>query len=162
MASKAQTVLAALKTALEADYDTTVYRPDAVQVVLFWPDENALDASLGTIYLIRPGEERGGPGPESCTVQEHLEVFILAAHRYDSPSDNPFLEDPPRWQVSADLVADVKEKLRKDEKLAGEAVTVFAGPAGGAVTVDHERYLPRWVVPEMRLSIRYRYEKTER
>jgi hypothetical protein len=58
--------------------------------------------------------------------------------------------------------ADVKEKLRKDEKLGGEAVTVFAGPAGGQVTVDHERFLPRWVVPELRLSIRYRYEKTDR
>ncbi len=162
MASKAGAVLAALKIALEANYDGTVYRPDAVQVLLFWPDENALDASLGTIYLIRPGEERGGPGPESCTVQEQLEVFILAAHRFDSPTDNPFKEDPARWAVSLDLAADVKEKLRKDEKLAGQVVTVFVGPTGGQVTVDHERYLPRWVCPELRILIRYRYEKTER
>lgn len=162
MASKAQAVLAALKVTLEANHAATVYRPDAVQLVLFWPDENALDPTLGTVYLIRPGEERGGPGPESCTVQEQLEVFILAAHRYESPTDNPFLEEPPRWQVSSDLVADVKEKLRQDEKLGGEAVTVFAGPSGGQMVVDHERYLPRWVCPEIRTIIRYRYSKDGR
>jgi hypothetical protein len=162
MASKAATIVTALKTALQANHPGTVYPPDVVQPVLFWPDEKALDPTLTTIYLIRPGEERGGPGPTGCEVTENLEIFILAARRYTSASDDPFKEDPPRWQVSADLVADVKEKLRQDEKLGSLAITVFAGPAGGQASVDHERYLPRWVVPELRTIVRYRYEKSDR
>ena len=167
MASKAQTIISALKKALEANYPSTVHPPEVVQAVLFWPDEKALDPTLETLYLLRPGQQRGGPGPTGCEVTEDLEVFILAAHRYTSPTDDPFKEDPPRWQVSADLVADVAEKLRKDEKLqllTGEqqAITVFVGPAGGQTTADHERYLPRWVVPELRTTVRYRYSKDAR
>lgn len=162
MASRAETIINALKTALEANHTGTVYRPDVVQPLLFWPDETALDATRETIYLIRPGRETGGPGPESCSVTENLEIFILAAHRYKSPTDNPFEEDPPRWKVSADLVADVKEKLRKDEKLGGEAITALAGPSAGQVDVDHERFLPKWVCPEIRIVVRHRYDKDSR
>lgn len=162
MASRTETIINALTTALETAQTGTVYAPDAVQPVLFWPDEKALPVGLSTVYLVRPGRETGGPGPESCSVTENLEVFILAARRYTSPTDDPFKESPPRWKVSADLVADVKEKLRKDEKLGGEAITALAGPAGGEVDVDHERYLPKWVCPELRIVIRHRYEKDAR
>lgn len=162
MASRTETIIGALKTALQTNYPGTVYPPSAVQPMLFWPDPKALDETLPTIYLIRPGREVGGPGRESCSVDEDLEVFILAATRYQSLTDNPFRQDPPRWRVSADLVADVKEKLRKDEKLGGEAITALAGPPGGQVDVDHERYLPKWVCPEIRIVVRHRYEKTAR
>ncbi len=160
-------MIAALKKALETNYASTVYPPNIVQAVLFWPDEKALDPTLDTIYLLRPGQVRGGPGPTGCEVTEDLEVFMLPARRYTSPTDDPFKEDPPRWQISADLVADVAEKLRRDEKLMllnGEqqAITVFVGPAGGQLTADHERYLPRWVVPELRAVVRYRYSKDAR
>ena len=59
-------------------------------------------------------------------------------------------------------MADVAEKLRADEKLGGAVLTVFVGEGGGQVSVDHERYLPRWVCPEMRIVARYRYAKSER
>lgn len=162
MASKLKTVLEAWKTALETDYSTTVYKPDVVQVVLFWPDESAIPVGHQTIYLIRPGAERGGPGPTSCEITESLEVTILALHRYDSTSESPFTEDPARWEIAADLVADVKEKLRGDEKLGGEVLTSFSGAPGDQMRVDYERYLPRWVLAELGTVVRYRYEKTSR
>lgn len=162
MASKVRSVMAGLKAALEKNYANTVYPPDRVQVVLFWPDEAALNPGWGTIYLVRPGDLRGGPGPESCTVTESLQVLILALRRYRSASDDPFKENPPRWEVSSDLVADVLEKLRQDDKLGGQALTVFEGSSASQVAVDHERFLPNWVVPEIRIVVRYRYDKSSR
>lgn len=164
MASKTETVVLALKAALEVNYPGTVYPPAVVLPMLDWPSETALDRSQDTLYLLRPVLDVGGPGPESCRVTHRLRVLILAAQRYTSPTDNPFKQDPTRWQVSVDLAADVEEKLHQDEKLAtlsGEAavVTVFDGP----IETDHERYyLPKWVCPEMEIRIRYVHEKGTR
>ena len=164
MASRLESAILALKAALEVNYATTVYPPEVVQPTLFWPDPKVLDPSVKTLYLIRMREEAGGYGPSPCSVTEVLEVFILPARRHPSPTENPFKEDPPRWKVSADLVADVKEKIRRNPKLATEAEptgTVIEALDGPVVT-DYERWLPGWVIPELRFTMRYRYEQSGR
>ena len=164
MASKTETVMLALKAALEVNYPGTMYPPAVVLPMLDWPSETALDSTQGTIYLLRPVLDTGGPGPESCRVTHRLRVLILAAQRYKSATPNPFAQSPTRWQVSVDLAADVEEKLHQDEKLAtltgqSAVVTVFDGPFG----IDHERhYLPKWILPEMEIRIRYVHEKDTR
>jgi len=125
--------------------------------MLFWPDEVAIPDGIETVYLIRPGVKTAGQ-VQSCDVTERLEVFIVAAHRYRSASQDPFKEDPSRVIVSADLIADVEEKLRQDPKLDSTVLDAL----DGTQDTDFERFLPEWVVPELRLLIRYRYSKDER
>lgn len=157
MASKLQSVLEALKTTLEVNHSTTVYRPSRVQIVSFWPDEVAVPEGLDTVYLIRPGVKHAAQ-VQSCDVTERLEVYIVALHRYTSPSQDPWKEDPRRVFVAADLIADIEEKLRQDQKLSGEVLDVL----DGTQDTDFELFLPSWVVPELRLSVRYRYGKDDR
>lgn len=159
MASKAETVMAALQVALETNHAGTAHPPDKVQRMLDWPDPAALDSTLQTIYLVR-GINESTLSLESCSVTKRLQVVILAAHRYESLSENPFFEDPPRDQVSIDLAKDIEEKLRRNEKLGldGVITTLDGGPF-----IDYERYwVPNWVIPHFETFIRYRYEKSER
>lgn len=157
MASKAQAVLDALVTTLSTNYSSTVHRPDRVEAVLFWPHEAKLDPTLTTHYYVRPGEERGIVGLRSCEITEILEVFILAATRHPEPSQN-VQGEVERRAVVLDLVGDVKEKLQKDLGLGGVALDVYHE----GMQVDYEHPVPQWAVAEMRLGIKYFYEKGER
>lgn len=166
MASRLQTVIEALATQLASSLTGTVYEPDSVTAVLFWPDEEAVTKSgQQTVYFVRMGRETQGL-PDSGTITSTVEVYILAARWLgaDAPQTQ---QDVPRWQVSADLVADVQRKLVDAEgygpgKLGGVAglVTLFAGP----VEIDHERQSDtgQWVIPELRTLIRFRREHSER
>jgi hypothetical protein len=154
LASKTKAVLDALKLALLVEHTGTVHQPDAVHNVLFWPDESKLDPTMTTLYFVRPGEERGVAGPESCSITEILEVFILAATRYEEASQKTEAETV-RLEIVLDLVADVKEKLQNNLHLRPT-------PASDAVAIDVYREGTVVDAVEIRLAIKYRYEKTER
>lgn len=163
MSSKLGDVLDALQTTLETAKTGTVYEPDTnmVRSVLFWPASNAVPDGVQTFYLLRLGQ-RSGLSLESCYLTDTVEVFILAATRWKSISDDPFREDPTRLSVALDLEADVLSKLRADEKLANggdpEVVDVFyAQPV-----TDFEKFDPAWVVIEIRLLVKYAFARTDR
>lgn len=166
MASRLQTVIEALATRLARPLADTVYEPDSVTAVLFWPDEEAVTKSgQQTAYFVRPGRETQGL-PDSGTITSAVEVFILAA-RWLGTDAAQAQQATPRWTVSADLMADVQRKLVEAEndsagKLGGTAgvVTLFAGP----VEIDHERQSDtgQWVIPELRTFIRFRREHADR
>jgi len=166
MASRLQTVIEALVTALAATLAGTAYPPDQVKAVLFWPDEEAVQKSgLRTVYFVRQGRQTDGL-PDSGTVTTTVEVYILAA-RWLGTEAPQAMQDTARWAVSADLMADVQAKLLAAEnnpagKLSGTAglVTLFAGP----VEIDHERPSDtgQWVVPELRTLVRFRREHADR
>ncbi len=153
---KLHVVIDALATALKVALAGAAYEPADVYPLLFWPDETAL-AGTGqeTVYFVRPGRERRRL-PDSGTVTSRLEVYILAVHRVGAAGNQ--LQDP-RWQVSADLVADVMGKLLAAEATKVPPVVTYLD---GEVEIDHERWTEQWVVPEMRITVRYRQEQNER
>lgn len=166
MASRLQTVMEALVTALGTAKAGTVYEPDSVRAVLFWPDEEAVQKSgQRTVYFVRQGRETDGL-PDSGTITTDLEVYILAA-RWLGTEPGQLMQTDERWKVSADLMADVQQKLIAAEndalgKLGGPAgvVTLFARP----VEIEHERQSDtgQWVVPELRTVVRFRREHADR
>lgn len=157
MASKLSDVVAALKSTLETSATGTIYEPDAVKPVLFWPSPEDVPDGIDTFYLLALGE-RTGVNLESCHVTDRVEIIVLAATRSTSTSDNPWRESPSRMAVAQDLEADVLYKLRQDEKLGGEVLDVFDIPP----VTDFERFDPAWVLIEIRLGIKYRFERSAR
>jgi len=171
MANRLQAVIDALVTALAAPTSGTVYEPDLVLAVLFWPDEEAVQKSgKRTVYFIRQGRQTDGL-PDSGTITTTVEVYILAAHWLGTEPpqllQTDLVETEARWKVSTELVADVAQKLLAAEndtagKLGGTAgvVTLFAGP----LEWDHERpsETGQWVVPELRTLVRFRREHADR
>jgi len=157
MGSKSQTVVEALKTALETTRTGIVYEPDLVQPILYWPEETAIPIGLETVYLISVGDESGRQ-KQSCDVTERLEVAILGLRRYASASDDPFKESPARIFVATDLGKDIQIKLEADPKLGATALDSL----DGVQTVKHDYYLPSWVIAEVQTSVLFRREKGAR
>lgn len=166
MASRLQTVLEALVTALQTPLSGTVYEPELVKAVLFWPDEEAvLKSGQHTAYFLRQARQTDGL-PDSGTITTDVEVYILAA-QWLGTEPGQLMQQDERWKVSADLMADVQQKLFAAEndsagKLGGTAgvVTLFAAP----VEIDHERQSDtgQWIVPELRTIVRFRREHADR
>ena len=152
-----ETVIESLVTKLGTAVAGTRWEPDAVKAVLFWPDETALN-SLGatTVYLVRPGRERKSISG-ACSIDSLLDVYILAA-RHVGQAGNQIQEDPPRWEVSASLAADVLGKLLAAEDARVAPVVAYMH---SALEVDHEWDGP-WVIPELHFTLRYRHEKSVR
>jgi hypothetical protein len=156
MASKTKAVIDALVTALGVNYTGTVYQPDQVRPVIYFPDEAKLDPTVTTIYLVRPGQETSRR-LESCDTTNVTEIFVLALTKYTNPSLGPVAEGE-RLTVACDLAADVLQKLEKNEQLSGEAIDVLHEGA----TTDYERFVSNWVLVEMRLGVKHRHEKGTR
>lgn len=161
MASKLGDVLDALETRLETAVSGTVYEPDLVQQVLFWPTSESIPEGVKTFYLLALGE-RSGVTLDSCHVTDRVEVLVMAATRATSASEDPFRESPARLSVALDLEADVLAKLRGDQKLTNggdaEVLTVFDAPP----VTQFQKYDPGWVIVEITLQISYYFGKDER
>jgi hypothetical protein len=157
MASKAQTVVEALQTLLETNLADTVYKPDLVQPILFFPDEKAIPVGVETLYLIKV-EGQSGRQKQSCDVTERLRVVILGLHRYSSASEDPFKEDPTRLFVATDLSSDIATKLESDPKLGAEALDAL----DGFQEAEFEFYLPKFVIVGYETSVLFRRLKGDR
>ena len=162
MASSHDTVAEALRTtlaAIVADGTNYIYTPDLVARVMFWPDENALDASLETIYLIRPGLCVTKPY-DGHRLDRRLEFRILCCHRFAEPTEKPGLADPVREQIAADMEADVVRKIWEDVRLGQPGIVVDAMCEAWQTDFDWSAAL--WVVIEIRLVIRFQHTQDDR
>lgn len=155
MASSHETAAAALQTLLAgitSGVNGAVYTPSRVRRVSVYGD-NPLDPSQAIEYLIRPGEETIRISPDGCRVACDLEVFILVAQQFETS----IAPDVTRWQVAADMVADVLNAILSGAvpafTLGGAAVTVYD------FRVDYERFIPTWAVAEIRCVIRHRHNR---
>jgi len=157
VASSHETVAEALRTtlaAIVADGTNYIYTPDLVARVSFWPNEDALDPTLDTIYLIRPGVCITKPY-DGHRLDRHLEFRILCCHKFTEPTERPGLSDPVREQIATDMEADVVQKIWADVRLGQPSVVIDAMPEGWQTDFDWS--VQSWVVCEIRLAIRYQH-----
>jgi hypothetical protein len=62
---------------------------------------------------------------------------------------------PSRWQVAAEMVGDVVQRLGEDNTL-GAPGTVIDCIRGG-IDVDYEREFANWALAEIRIQLHYHY-----
>ena len=155
MASSHETATEALSTLLAgivAGANGAVYTPSRVRRVTVYGD-NPLDPSQTIEYLIRPGRETVRVSPDNCRVTSDLEIFILVAQKYGAS----IIPDVGRWQVTADMVADVLNAILTGPipafTLGGAAVTVYD------IGVDYEWWNDVWALAEIRCVIRHRHKR---
>lgn len=133
-----------------------VYATNAVKRVQFFPQNEAtLDTSLTTIYLVRIERETHKLGPESCSVDGILETYIFMARKFEEATENPFVSEPVRCEVVDNLIDDVKEALIRDPQLSDTAVDSLSQ----GIIVERDFYAAAWAAAEIRLGIRYRYNR---
>jgi hypothetical protein len=163
MASSHDTVSEALRTTLAAIVGGTggyVYTPSMVKRAMFWPDEGALDPSLETIYLIRPGAKVTAPY-DGYRLDRRQEFRILCCHRFTEPTDNPVLaEVPVREQIAADMEADVVQKIWADVRLGQPSIVIDA--MCESWRTDFDWAVSSWVVVELRIVVRYQHPQDGR
>jgi len=163
MASSHETVAEALRTTLAAIVGGVggyVYTPSVVKRTMFWPDEGALDPSLETIYLIRPGQKVTSPY-DGYRLDRKLEFRILCCHRFEEPTDNPILaESPVREQVASDMEADVVQKIWADVRLGHPELIIDA--MHESWRTDFDWSVVSWVVVELRIVVRYQHPQDGR
>jgi len=154
VASRHETAVEALRAFLAAinTNDGYSYTPGAVVRINVFPDQISLDSSLQTIYLIRPGEEVQEL-KDSGNTAVHLEIFILVVGRFLEPTDNPHEAEQLRWQMAADMVHDVLQKLGTDNRLGAPSVVIDC--ARGGYRTDYERYLHGWALAEIRMVLHF-------
>jgi hypothetical protein len=150
MASSSHEVVAiALQTRLASiqggvgDY---VYTPDLVKRVRFWM-ETDLDASLGTIYLIRPMTKVTIP-QDGFALDRRQEYRILACHRFTEDQADPMGE-----QIAVDMEADILQRIWSDVRLGRPDVVIDA--MSDSCTTDFDWFVQGWVVVELRIVVRY-------
>lgn len=146
-----ESVVAALQAQLEA-YEGT-YPPEAVQRVVYFPEEWMPDATYRTLYVLNPGDETIQPGT-SCKLEGRAEIVVAAMRRLYDPTDNPSAgQAPERWQVANALAEDVTTAIYADHTFGGQAI----GLVDQALFIDrtqsarHEAYSIVWV----RFVVRY-------
>jgi len=163
MASSHEEVAEALRLKLEGITGGTggyVYTPTVVKRTMFWPDEGALDPSLETIYLIRPGQTTTVPY-DGLRLDRRQEFRILCCHRFEEATDNPILAPfPVREQIAADMEADVVQKLWEDARLGLPGTVIDAMHEGWRTDFDWS--VASWVVVEMRIVVRYQHPQDNR
>ena len=163
MASSHETVAEALRTTLEAIRGGAggyVYTPTVVKRTMFWPDEGALDPSLETIYLIRPGRKVTVPY-DGYRLDRRLEFRILCCHRFEEPTDNPILaESPVREQIASDMEADVVQAIWADVRLGHPELIIDA--MHESWQTDFDWSVMSWVVVELRIVVRYQHPQDGR
>lgn len=155
--SKHEQILAALASSMAAISGASYHYPAPTVVRVPWFDDQMLDASLVTLYLLRPGDENH---TEEATGSVHAEaeVFALLAKRFEPSSEDPFTGDTPlRVTIVNRLVRDFLLKLWTDVQLGG-ALGVD-NISDGSLYVDRARMLPGWALAEVRFVIRYSYRK---
>ncbi len=158
MASSHDTVAEALRTilaAIVADGVSRIYTPDLVARVMFWPDESALDPTLNTIYLIRPGLCITKPY-DGHRLDRRLEFRILCCHRFTEPTEKPGLADPVREQIAADMEADVVQAIWADVRLGHPELVVDS--LQEAFATDFDWSVQSWVICEIKLVVRYQHQ----
>lgn len=163
MASSHDDVSEALRTTLEAIRGGAggyVYTPSVVKRALFWPDESALDASLETIYLIRPMGKMTVPY-DGYRLDRRQEFRILCCHRFEEPTDNPIqAETPAREQIAADMEADVVQAIWADVRLGRPDLIIDA--MHESWRTDFDWSVAKWVVVELRIVVRYQHPQDGR
>ncbi len=162
MASSHDTVAEALKTtlaAIAADGTNYIYTPDLVARVMFWPDESALDPTLETIYLIRPGLRFTKPY-DGHRLEWRQEFRILCCHRFTEPTEKPGLSDPVREQIVDDMEGDVIRAIWADVRLGHPELIVdsLQEPA----TTDLDWSVQAWAICEVKLVVRYQHQQDGR
>lgn len=163
MASSHEDVAEALRTTLAAIVGGAggyVYTPTVVKRAMFWPDESALDPSLETIYLIRPGQTATIPY-DGYRLDRRQEFRILCCHRFEEATDNPILADAPvRERCASDMEADVVQKLWADVRLGLPNTVIDAMHEGWRTDFDWS--VAQWVVVELRIVVRYQHPQDSR
>ena len=149
-------IAAALVTSLEGivgDGGTTYwYTPSTVKRVTFFPEEQNLDLSYDVIYLLRPGDEDIVEEETSQGCRGQAEFFLVVAYRHQVATENPFLEEAPtRWTIANRLVRDAVKCLLTDVTLGGLVINILTT----SLSVDRDRYLPSWVIAELRFVVEY-------
>lgn len=149
-------VAAALATSFAAilsDNGATYwYTPTTVKRVAFFPEDQALGREYETIYLLRPGDENVTEEGTSGMCRAEAEFFLVVAKQHNVPTENPWLEAAPtRWTVANRLIRDALRKLLADVTLSGLVVNVVAD----SISIDRDRYLPNWVLAELRFVVEY-------
>jgi len=158
VASSHDTVAEALRTtlaAIVADGVNYIYTPDLVARVMFWPDESALDPSLETIYLIRPGLSVAKPY-DGHRLDRRLEFRVLCCHRFTEPTEKPGLSDPVREQVAADMEADVVQKIWADVRLGHPELIIDT--LQEPFSTDFDWSVSSWVICKIKLTVRYQHQ----
>ncbi len=162
MSSSADTVAEALKTQLAAIAGGTgdyIYTPDLVRRVIFWPDENALDPSLDTIYLIRSGRKVTSRY-DSYRLERRQEFRILCCHKFEEPTENPLTADPIREQIGQNMEADVVRAIWADVRLGQPSIVIDA--MAEPWQTDPDWWTSSWVVVEVRIVVRYQHAQDDR
>lgn len=142
--------------AITADGGTTYWEtPSTVRRVAFFPEEQDLGREYDVIYLLRPGDENVVEEGTSGMCKAEAEFFLVVAKQHNVPTENPWLEaTPTRWTVANRLVRDALRKLLADVTLAGLVVNVVAD----SISIDRDRYLPNWVLAELRFVVEYPFQ----
>lgn len=155
MGSSHETAAEALRVLLSgivSGVNGAVYTPSRVRRVTVYGD-NPLDPSQAIEYLVRPGQETVRVSPDNCRVTCDLEMFILVAQQFETS----IAPDVVRWQVTADMVADVLNAILTGAvpafTLGGAAVTVYD------FSVDYDMFIPTWAVAEIRCVVRHRHNR---
>jgi hypothetical protein len=159
VANSHETMMAALVARLAAIQTPTngaVYMPSVVKRVVFWPRDDYLKPEYDVVYLVRAGVE-SLKYADSQNTDADLEIFILAAKRFEAVDEDPFEEpSPSRSQIAADLKADIWQQLNLDTRLSGTAVDILQD----TFVTNFDLYDPHWVLVELRFVVRYRYDRT--
>lgn len=163
MASSHDDVAEALRSRLEGIQGGVggyVYTPSVVRRALFWPDESALDASLETIYFVRPGQMVTS-AYDGYRLDRKQEFRILCCHRFEEATDNPMLSTTPvREQMAADMEADVVQRIWADVRLGRPDLVIDA--MHEAWRTDFDWSVAAWVVVEVRIVVRYQHPQDGR
>lgn len=149
----------ALVTSFEAisgDAGITYWEtPSTVRRVAFFPEDQDLGREYDVIYLLRPGDENVVEEGTSGMCRAEAEFFLVVAKQHNVPTENPWIESAPtRWTVANRLVRDVLRKLLSDVTLGGLVVNVVAD----SISIDRDRYLPNWVLAEIRFVVEYPFQ----
>jgi hypothetical protein len=149
-----ETVIAAICSQLEAiEGDDYAYPPDAngVMRLVFMPEAWVPDPTFGTAYYIWPEAEVTRLGPESCQISSQLQMAVRACHRLENASENPNEQTPFRWQVAAEMYADVRQAIYSDFTFGGSARRLV----DNAITADYQQYDPATAIVDVRFVVEY-------
>ena len=140
-----ESVVAAIQTQL-ADYAGT-YPPEAVQRLVYFPEEWMPDSTFETVYVLYPGDETIIPG-SSCTREGRAEVVVAGMRRHYQPT-----ESEVRWQIANTVADDITAAIFSDHTFGGEALSLVDQSLfiDRTQSARHEAYAIVWV----RFVVRY-------
>jgi hypothetical protein len=133
------------------------FTPGGVGRCLAW-DPSYLDASLGHIILLRPGQELHREEANKM-VQTDMEVWILVARKHSPTTENPFVEDAPtRWTLIDRAVRDVLKRIW-DWMSSPALASLVLNIATEGIPVERDDYAAGWALVELHCVILYQYNR---